>query len=133
MFDAWHRKANVELVKFVTVGLLNTVICLSIIYLLKWYLHWSDTVANFVGYFVCIGLGFFLNGRWTFERQGLKANHLMGYLLVIGVAYLMNLLVVLTSLNELGVSGDLAQILGVPVFTLTTYWLNKTYVFSGKD
>ncbi len=132
MFAVWRKADPVELAKFASVGVLNTVVGLAIIYSLKWYRHWGDVAANLVGYLVCIGLGFVLNGRWTFERSALNAWHLVGYFLVAGVAYLMNLMAVLVSMRSHNLPGDLAQLVGVPVFTLTSYFLNKFFVFSSK-
>ena len=132
MFGLWLKADTIELAKFAGVGLLNTIVGLAIIYSLKWYLDWGDALANLVGYSVCITLGFLLNGRWTFERSSLNARHLVGYFLVAGVAYIMNLIVVLASMEMLHLPGDRAQLVGVPVFTLTSYLLNKIFVFSCK-
>jgi putative flippase GtrA len=133
MFAALRKGAPTELIKFASVGVVNTVIGLAIIYSLKWYMHWGDASANLVGYLVCIALGFVLNGRWTFGKPVLSSRHLLGYLLVAAVAYLMNLFAVLMSIRVLDVPGDYAQLVGVPVFTLTSYLMNKEFVFSGRQ
>lgn len=130
MFAASHKGVSAELVKFASVGVLNTVLGLAVIYSLKWGLQWGDASANLAGYLVCILLGFVLNGRWTFGKSALKTRHLLGYLLVVAVAYLMNLGAVLLSIKVLDVPGDYAQLVGVPVFTLTSFLLNKMFVFS---
>ncbi len=129
----WTRMTAVsaELMKFASVGVLNTAIGLAIIYSLKWGLQWGDASANLAGYLVCILLGFVLNGRWTFGKSVLKLQHLFGYLLVVGVAYLMNLGAVLLSIELLDMPGDYAQLVGVPVFTLASFLLNKMFVFAG--
>lgn len=129
MYVALHRGAVIELAKFVSVGLLNTLIGLALIYSLKWGLQWSDVGANLVGYLICIGLGFVLNGRWTFGKASLNSRHLTGYLAVAAIAYLMNFFAVLMSINVLQISGDYAQLVGVPVFTLSSFVLNKIFVF----
>jgi putative flippase GtrA len=131
MFVASHNKLSAELVKFASVGVINTIIGLAIIYALMWGLQWGEVSANLTGYIVCILLGFVLNGRWTFGKSTLKPRHLIGYLLVVVVAYLMNLSAVLLSMKILAVPGDYAQLLGVPVFTMTSFLLNKMFVFSG--
>lgn len=131
MFAASHKRVSAELVKFASVGVLNTILSLAVIYFLKWGLQWGDVSANLSGYLACILLGFVLNGRWTFGKSTLKPRHLLGYLLVVVVAYLMNLGAVLLSIKVLDVPGDYAQLVGVPVFTLTSFLLNKMFVFSG--
>lgn len=130
MFAASHKGVSAELVKFASVGAFNTVLGLVVIYSLKWGLTWGDASANLAGYLVCILLGFVLNGRWTFGKSALKSWHLLGYLLVVATAYLMNLGTVLLSIKILGVPGDYAQLAGVPVFTATSFLLNKKFVFT---
>ncbi len=130
MFAALHKGVSAELVKFACVGVLNTILGLAVIYSLKWGLQWGDASANLAGYLVCILLGFVLNGRWTFGKSTLKTRHLLGYLLVAAAAYLMNLGAVLLFIKVLDVPGDYAQLVGVPVFTLTSFLLNKMIVFS---
>jgi len=74
MFAASHKGLPAELAKFASVGVLNTVLGLVIIYALKWGLHWGDVSANLAGYAMCIFLGFVLNGRWTFWPLGAEAQ-----------------------------------------------------------
>jgi putative flippase GtrA len=123
------KELPIELIKFVSVGALNTAIGLIIIYTLKWCLNWGDASANLAGYLACIALGFVLNGRWTFGESALNFRHLWCYLLAAIAAYLLNLLAVLMCISMLNVPGDYAQLIGVPVFTLTSYILNKVFVF----
>lgn len=132
MCAVWRKSDWVELVKFVCVGGVNTLVGLTIIYSLKWLFSWGDAASNMAGYLICIALGFVLNGRWTFGTAALTKRHLAGYFLVAAAAYLMNLIAVLASIEKLNLSGDLAQLVGVPVFTLTSYFLNKIFVFSSK-
>lgn len=130
MFAALRRGPSIEMIKFAIVGVMNTVVGLAIIYSLKWYLHWSDASANLLGYLVCIALGFILNGRWTFGKSLLNLRHIRRYLLVVALAYQMNLSAVLMSIRLLEMSGDYAQLVGVPVFTITSYFMSKIFVFS---
>lgn len=132
MFAASPKGFSSELAKFASVGVINTVLGLVIIYALKWGLQWGDVSANLAGYSICILLGFALNGYWTFGSSALKLSHLLGYLLVAGVAYGVNLLAVLGSIRLLGLLGDYAQLVGVPAYTLTSFLLNKMFVFSGN-
>lgn len=130
MFAALRKGVSLELVKFASVGLLNTLLGLAIIYSLKWGLQWGDVSANLGGYLACILLGFVLNGLWTFGNSLLKPRQLLGYLLVSAIAYLMNLGAVLLSIKVLEMHGDFAQLVGVPVYTFISFMLNKMFVFS---
>lgn len=129
MFAASLKGVSTELMKFASVGVLNTFMGLTVIYSLKWGLNWGDVTANLAGYLICILLGFVLNSLWTFGKSSLQAKHLLGYLLVVAFAYLLNLGAVLLSINLLDLPGDYAQLVGVPVFTLASFMLNKMFVF----
>lgn len=129
MFAALPRATVIELTKFVSVGLLNTLIAVTIIYSLKWGLEWSDVSANLMGYLICIVLGFVLNARWTFGRKNLNTRYFVGYLSVATVAYLMNLGSLLIAMKVFNVNGNFAQIVGVPVFTLSSFAMNKIFLF----
>lgn len=133
MFAILSKFSLIELLKFAGVGTLNTTISLTIIYSLKWYALWGDVTANVLGYLIGILFGFVLNGRWTFKMPTLNSRHLQRYALATSLAYLLNLSAVLFSINICNISGDYAQLVGVVVFTLTSFLLIKLFVFSGKS
>jgi putative flippase GtrA len=118
-----------QLGRFLSVGVLNTVVGLLVIYACKWFLHLDDVTANAIGYAVGLTIGFALNNRWTFDYRGPQLPALIKYLLVAALAYGMNLLTVLILINYAGVNGYLAQALGIAPYTLTTYLASKFIVF----
>jgi putative flippase GtrA len=114
--------------RFLSVGMLNMLVGLMVIYAAKWWLAMGDVAANALGYGAGLVLSFTLNSRWTFGYQGAQLPALLKFLLVAALAYAMNLLTVLLALR-LGVNGYLAQALGIPPYTLTTYFASKYLVF----
>lgn len=118
--------------RFVTVGLINTFIGLSLIYFFKWVFGFGDLVANFLGYSICIYIGFRLNYRWTFGYREKNLNTLVGYCMVSGCAYLANLFTIYLAMSFFALSGDLSHLLGAVVFTSTAFILNKSFVFTKK-
>jgi putative flippase GtrA len=133
MFVVLHNKVIALLAKFLTVGIVNTAIGLALIYSLKWGMGWGDASANLLAYTLCIFLGFLLNGRWTFGKSKLRAHHFLRYMLVMIVAYLMNFAVVMVSINMFNIHGDYAQLFGVPVFALTSFFLCRMMVFADYE
>ena len=116
--------------RFLGVGVLNTLAGLAIIYAGKGLLGLDDVPANALGYGCGLGLSFVLNRRWTFEHRGPAGPALLKFLAAVGLAYAANLGVV-TSAIAMGVNGYVAQALGAPVYTSVTYWISRRYAFAG--
>jgi len=118
-----------EFVKFLIVGIANTLVGLSVIYLAKWFFGLNDVYANVVGYTVGISVSFTMNSRWTFSYGGSHTVALFKFLLVSLIAYAMNLVAVMISIYWLKLDPYLSQALGVPPYTLTSYLASKYLVF----
>lgn len=118
-----------ELGRFLSVGVVNMLVGLLVIYACKWFFHAGDVLANAIGYGVGLCTSFALNSRWTFGYRGPQLPALVKFLVVAAVAYGMNLAAVLLAIHWAGLNGYLAQALGIPPYTLTTYLLSKFVVF----
>lgn len=119
-----------ELGRFISVGVLNTLIGLSIIYAAKALLGMGDVAANLLGYGAGLGISFVLNGWWTFDYRGPRGPALTRFLLVTAAAYGMNLLTVIAAIEMLGLNAYLAQALGIAPYTLTSYLGSKYFAFA---
>ena len=115
--------------RFLSVGMLNLVGGLLVIYVCKWLFQAGDVAANAIGYSAGLISGFVLNSRWTFAYRGPRLPALIKFLLVALVAYGMNLLTVLISIQHFELNSYVAQALGIPPYTLTTYLASKFIVF----
>ena len=119
--------------RFLTVGVLNTVVGLSIIYLAKYLGGLGDIAANVTGYSVGLLLSFSLNSKWTFRYDGLLLPAFWKFTVVFISAYLLNLACVLTAIR-LGLNAYVAQALGIIPYTVFTYLVSRYFVFrSAKD
>lgn len=118
-----------QLGRFLSVGVLNMVVGLLVIYACKWFFQINDVVANAIGYAAGLTTSFTLNSRWTFVYRGPQMPALIKFMLVAGVAYAMNLLTVVMLIHFTEMNGYLAQALGIPPYTLTTYLASKFIVF----
>ena len=112
-------------VRFLLVGAVNTLVGLSIIYLLK-FLGIGDVVANASGYGIGVVVSFALNRNWTFQHVGPAIPAAARFLLVFAIAYIANLEAVLAMIHVLNANAYLAQALGVPVYT-TLFYLGSRY------
>jgi putative flippase GtrA len=118
-----------ELGRFLSVGVVNMVVGLLVIYASKWFFQAGDVLANATGYAFGLCTSFALNSRWTFEYRGPQLPAIAKFLVVAAVAYAVNLATVLVAIHYLGLNGYLAQAMGIPPYTLTTYLASKFLVF----
>jgi putative flippase GtrA len=121
-----------ELGRFLSVGAVNTLIGLLIIYAAKWLFSVGDVAANVAGYSVGLLTSFALNSRWTFAYQGAQWPALVKFLVANLIGYSMNLVTVLVAIRHLDLNAYVAQALGIPPYTLTLYLASKYLVFRAE-
>jgi putative flippase GtrA len=105
--------------RFALVGVANTLLGLSVIYLAKW-LGARDLPANLLGYLAGLTLSYQLNARWTFAFRGPHRFAVPRFILVILAAYVANLITVYGALS-LSINSYLAQAAGIVPYTLVGY------------
>lgn len=120
---------DITLIRYLAVGVVNTVLGLLVIYAFKSMAEADDTTANLVGYCVGILFGFQANKRWTFSHLGDHWLTLLRYLIVLGVAYIANLTVVLYAIDVLRINSYFAQAAGVIPFTIIGFLGSRYFVF----
>jgi putative flippase GtrA len=129
MFQVRRVRVDRSVVRYLIVGVGNSVVGLCTIFGLK-VVGFNDVFSNLTGYAVGLLLSFLLNRNWTFsDRMAHKASFLK-FLFVTALAYSANLLVVLFSINIMGINGYLGQSAGLPVYTALSYLGCRWFVFS---
>lgn len=116
-------------IRFLIVGVANTFTGLLIIYAGKWLIGLGDIAANLLGYGCGLLLSFVLNKRWSFRHVGAVLPALLRFLLVVLVAYLVNLGLTLSAIHHFAVNSYLAHALGVAPYTVITYLGSRHFVF----
>lgn len=118
-----------EFARFLVVGAGNTLAGLLVIFAMKALFGAGDIAANAIGYLVGLSLGFTLNRIWTFRHRGVIVPAVLRFVVAFLVAYAINLAVVMTLIDDLGINSFVAQALGVPPYTVAFFLLNKLFVF----
>lgn len=111
------------------VGIVNTLIGFGIIFILT-FVGILPELANFLGYCIGIICSFFLNNKITFSDNKVdKAQGLLKFAGSMGVAYLVNLVVLFLSYRIFGLNVYLSQILAGVSYTLCGFLLSKFFVW----
>ncbi|MGX1305312.1 putative flippase GtrA [Amorphus suaedae] len=114
-----------RLVRFLLVGVVNTIFGYSVfalLYLLTHHHNFSVIAATIIG----IIFNFFTTGRIVFGNKSLRA--LLPFIMAYGVALALNL-VVLNLLLAVGISALIGQAISLPVVVIVSYLINARFVF----
>jgi len=115
--------------RYLIVGVFNTIVGLGTIYLCKWAAGIPDVPANAIGYSVGVIVSFSLNRRWTFAHTGPRLTAFLRFVMVLGLAYLANLATVLFCIDQIGINSYVAHALGVVPYTVVGFLGSKLYAF----
>jgi len=118
-----------SIVKFLIVGVANTLSGLSVIYFLKFFLGCNDITANALGYSCGLILGFYLNSKWSFLFKGNLKHAALRFIFVVAIAYAVNLVVVLFGIRLFEINSYCSQLLGIVPYTILTYLGMRLFVF----
>jgi putative flippase GtrA len=118
-----------QALRFCAVGLFNTFIGLAVIFTLKHFAGMGDVLANGLGYAIGLVVSYKLTSSWTFSYQGAQRRSLVRFAVAMVFSYGLNLLTVLLAIHAWGVEPYLAQAMGTPPFTISSFILGKYWVF----
>ena len=115
--------------KYSFVGVANTIIGLSVIYLLFNIFHLDYILSNIGGYAVGLVNSFIWNRQWTFYSSQHYSKEVVPFLIVFGISYAVNLLVVVFAVEFLMIHPNLAQLVGIIAYSSTNFLLNRKWTF----
>lgn len=136
------RSELLRFVKYCMVGVLNTLLCLGVIFICKSILDINPYVSNAIGYVAGVINSFLWNKKWVFRSDGGMAREAVVFLCGFGVCYLLQFMVVWSINRSFGemefdlwvftLSGyGIATLLGNVVYTLANFVYNRVITFSG--
>ena len=117
------------LIRFLLVGVANTLVGLSAIWVIKELMGTNDITANVAGYAIGLTVSFFLNKRWTFGFRGGAARSLLRFLAVFAVSYSANLVTVVSLVKVTGSAAFWCQACGVIPYSTLFYLGCRCYAF----
>lgn len=118
-----------EMLAFGMVGVINTLVGYSVIYACMLGLGMGAVASNVAGYAVGLCCSFVLNRRLTFRSGGSAQGEVVRFLATFVIAYLVNLGVLLLSIDHVGVPAVYAQVIAGVAYTGVFFVLSKWFVF----
>ncbi len=129
-FKKFDKKTFWQLIRFGIVGVMNTLITLIIIYILQEIYHADYKIANVAGYIAGVINSFFWSKLWVFKKLNSNFIHeVVLFLISFGVCYGIQFITLLILVEWLQTPDMWAQLLGMVVYTLCNFTLNKFVTF----
>ena len=120
---------HLPLVRFLIVGVANTLVGLGTMYAAMYLLGVDIVYANILGYTIGTIQSFLLNKSWTFGSKDRAVSSFIRFLLVLAVAYGANLITVVVANTVFAVNPYVAQVLGIFPYTALGFLGNRYFVF----
>jgi len=118
-----------QIIKFSIVGVLNTALTLSVIFILVKELHVHYITANIAGYAIGVMNSFLWNKIWVFKSGDYFIWELGSFWLNVGICYLLQLGLVVVLKEELGISLDFAIVFGMVLYSGCNFLGSRLFVF----
>ncbi|MCI8857099.1 MAG: GtrA family protein [Clostridiaceae bacterium] len=127
--------ADKKLIKFLMVGVVNTLVGTAIMFGLYNLAHWSYWTASAANYILTSILSFFLNKHFTFQNHAKGAPQVLLFSLNIALCYLLAYGIAKPACRELlqtasaAVQDNISMLAGMVLFTGFNYLGQRLFVF----
>lgn len=118
-----------QFLKYLSVGLLNTLVGYGVFYILARFLKVIPEVANAIGYILALAVAFVLNKIYVFRGDVVASKTMPKFLLAFALAFAINQFILIFFYRFMGFGAEISQVLAMLTYTLTFYALNKHFVF----
>ena len=136
------KKEAARFAKFLTVGVMNTLVTLAVIFILHRAAGVGDMLSNLVGYAAGLVNSFVWNRHWVFRSTGPAAGEALRFALGFGLCYGIQALFVWGSMRFSPLAGfeavtagvridgyAVATILGMGLYTMVNFIYNRLVTF----
>lgn len=114
--------------KFLLVGVLNTIIFLVVYYLLL-NLGVNYILSNISGFLISILNAYFLNSKYVFLKDN-NAKNFMKVFMVYGTTTILSTFLLYLMVDIIKISDKIAPLINLCITTPTNYVLNKFWAFN---
>ena len=133
MLDA-AMKASVRLVRFATIGTLNYLITMLVIWIVMSYFSFKGKyiVANIMAYLIAQTHNFIWSKYWIFPSsnpQNSLWQQIMLFCTAFGIAYGIQLLFVILMIEAIGIKEFTAQFIGIIIYGAVNFMVNNRITF----
>lgn len=118
-----------QFIKFGLVGILNTLLTLSLIFICSYVLNFYYLISNGIGYIAGFINSFLWNKYWTFRSKGSIFKEFIKFFKVFLICYGIQFFFVFTFVQVFKIAESISQIIGMVIYTFVNFLLNKFFTF----
>ncbi|PHR71959.1 MAG: sugar translocase [Arcobacter sp.] len=118
------------IIKYLKVGLLNTLLTLIIIFIAINILSINYNFSYFIGYAIGLINSFILNKYYTFNSSKSWQKEILPFLIVFIISYTISHITLFGLIEKLYIDKNMSIILSMIIYTLIGFTLNKK-IFKG--
>jgi len=123
-------KGVIQFFKFAIVGIINTIINMSVLFILTEYFHIYYIISAIFAFIVAVTNSFILNKVWTFkESKGKAIKRYLKFFTVSIIAFLINVSILYSLTEFFNVYYLISQIIGISVSLWVNFLGNKLWTF----
>lgn len=123
---------NNTFIKYGLIGVVNTSIGYGITFYL-FYICVLPELANFIGYVIGFFISYLLNKKYNFKSANSHRKDFPKFIVSMGLAYIINLLVLSFSFRLLELNVYASQLLAGLFYIFVGYGLSKAWVFKESN
>lgn len=128
------RKTVYQFIRFAIVGVLNTSVSLVIIYLLMHLFSVEYKLSNLIGYIAGVINSFFWSKLWVFKKNNSNIiKEAVCFIIIFAVCYGIQFAALLLFVETWHIDKDISQLLGMCVYTLFNFILNRCITFRTRS
>jgi len=116
---------------YVLIGVFNSIFGYLLIFVFM-YLGAIAELANFIGYFIGFFVSYYLNKKFNFKSSNEHKKDLPKFLISMGSAYVVNLVMLFVSFRIFEINVYLSQIIAGVFYILVGYLMSKFWVFRSE-
>ena len=120
------------MIRFLFVGLANTVFGFSLILLFSNGFGLNAFLSNFLAYCFGYSFSYYTHKHLTFRHKGSSNKGIYKYSFTLVLSYGLNLYALHLGINKLEMAEEFAQFFALMIYTVTMFTLLNTWVFIEK-
>lgn len=139
MIEKLKKIIDVTFLKFIIVGVINTIFGTAVMFISYNFLHLSYWISSAANYILGSILSYFLNKHFTFQNKSKSPKTVLKFILNISVCYLIAygvakpLVTAVLASQTKSIQENVAMLTGMCLFVILNYFGQRFFAFKKED